>query len=148
MTQTRVTRQHTHPTCREPLAGRAWAFLSLARHIAWRRRWGSGWMAAAPPLPFFGSPKRPAPSIPPLTELALDALADNPSGLVDLRGIAEHLIVALLGKIMERGRLDYRLACLFRDAGHRDLADAMRELDLFAAVPSHNSIGERYGGCR
>ena len=103
---------------------------------------------ASPALPFYGSPKRPTPSIPPLTELALDSLADNPGGIIDLGGIAEHLTVALLGKIMQRGRLDYRLACIFRDAGHRDISDAMRELDLFAAVPSHNALGSRFGGCR
>ena len=107
----------------------------------------------SPPLPFFGSPQRArASAVPPLTDLALDALADNAAGIVDLQGISEDLTIALLGKIMQRGRLDYRLACIFRDSGHRDISEAMSSLDLFAAVPSHNALGSRgalgFGGCR
>ena len=83
-----------------------------------------------------------------MRHLALDVLADNPSGIVDLRGTAEHLTVQLLGRVMQRGRLDYRLACVFRDCGHRDLSEAMQSLDLFAAVPTHNALGSRHGGCR
>ena len=86
----------------------------------------------------------------PLFDLALDALADNSADIVELRGIAEELTIALLGKVLQRGRLDFRLACVFRDAGHRELSEAMQSLDLFSAVPSYNAIGHRggAGGCR
>ena len=108
-------------------------------------------MNEKPPLPFFGAPVRQVATsaVPPLTDLALDVLADNPDAIFDLGGIAEHLTVGLLAKIMRRGRLDYRLACVFRDCGHRDISEAMQSLDLFAAVPTHNVLGPRgSGGCR
>ena len=107
-------------------------------------------MDKPPPLPFFGSPKRPATSrVPPLTELALECVADNCAGIVSLAGIDQHFVVSLLAKIMQRGRLDYRLACVFRDCGHRDLSEAMQSLDLFSSMPTHNVLGPRgSGGCR
>lgn len=107
---------------------------------------------STPILPFVGTPTRQvASTVPPLTELCLDSIAENCANLVDLRGVAEEQTIALLGKIMSRGRLDYRLACIFRDAGHRELSEAMQSLDLFAAVPSHMALGHRGGfggGCR
>lgn len=103
----------------------------------------------SPPLPFFGAPVRQAASsVPPLTEMALNVLADNCADIPNLQGIPEELLVSLLGKIMQRGRLDYRMALVFIDSGHEDIADAMKSLDLFAAVPSHNAINYRGGGCR
>lgn len=102
---------------------------------------------SSPPLPFVGVPiarQLSHSTVPPLTDLVLETLADNCANIVDLQGIAEEQVIALLAKIMQRGRLDYRLACIFRDAGHAELSEAMRSLDLFAAVPSHNSIGRRH----
>ena len=106
-------------------------------------------MAERPPLDFSGG-RAPAQqrNVPRLADLALDALADNSADIHSLVGIAEELTIALLGKVMQRGRLDFRLACVFRDAGHRELSEAMQSLDLFSAVPSHNAIGHRGGGCR
>ena len=52
-----------------------------------------------------------------LTELALDILARNPQLIRDLRCTDEHLAVALLRRIMKNNFFDYRLACVFRDAG-------------------------------
>ena len=97
--------------------------------------------SSPPPLPF-GSYRR-GPTIPPLTEIALEALAANSEGLIDLGGIAEHHCAALLWKILQRGRLDYRLACLFRDAGHPEIRDAIQSLDLLSGIPTHNSLGCR-----
>lgn len=81
--------------------------------------------------------------VPPLTEMALNALAARPEVIYDLGGTAEHLAIDLLYKVMAAGRLDYRLACVFRDAGHDCITEAMSSLDLLSAVPSHNSIGRR-----
>ena len=107
-------------------------------------------MDQPPPLPFVGTPKRRTETdrVPPLSELVLDTLADNCAALVDLGGLAEEQIIALLARVIQRGRLDYRLACIFRDSGHDSLREAMQSLDLFSAVPSYNTIGHRGGGCR
>ena len=48
-----------------------------------------------------------------------------------------------LWKIVERGRLDYRLACVFRDAGHKEIKSAINELQLFDGMPAHMAIGCR-----
>ena len=81
--------------------------------------------------------------VPPLTMLCLDALASKPEVIYDLGGTAEHLALELLYKVLAAGRLDYRLACVFRDSGHDCIAEAMRGIDLLAAVPTHNSIRKR-----
>jgi hypothetical protein len=94
-------------------------------------------------LPFVGTGRKAAaaPGPPSLAELSLRTLAANSAGLVDLRGMSEDLLVELLRRIMQQGRLDYRLACVFRDAGHEDIREAMESLDLLAAMPTHNAIG-------
>ena len=89
------------------------------------------------------TPLRDPASVPPLTSLALDTLAANAHGLTCIRGVDIHLCAALLYRVMQRGMLDYRLACVFRDCGHADLADAVGSLDLLAAMPTHNSIQNR-----
>jgi hypothetical protein len=79
----------------------------------------------------------------PLTVLALHALADHPQELARLNhlaGLDEHLAVSLLRRVMANGRLDYRLACLFRDAGHDAIRDAIASLDLLEAMPTHNTV--------
>ena len=81
--------------------------------------------------------------MPLLTELALDTLAANLDELYDLRGIAEHLVVGLLYRIMSQGRLTYRLALVFRDAGHEEIRSAIESLDLLGSMPTHNSISKR-----
>ena len=75
-------------------------------------------------------------------------LPANPEMIYDLRGTAEHLAIGLLYRVMRHGRLDYRLACVFRDAGHSSIADAISSLDLLAGMPTHNALGNRNGGCR
>ena len=102
--------------------------------------------ASPPPLPFTARSSRPSHSVPPLTEICLEALAVHPEGLVDLRGIPEHLTVGLLYRIMHGAKLDYRLACVFRDAGHDPITEAINSLDLLASMPTHNALGSR--GCR
>ena len=82
-------------------------------------------------------------SVPPLTSLALDSLAANAHGLTCIRGVDIHLCAALLYRVLQRGGLDYRLACVFRDCGHADIADAVGSLDLLAAMPTHNSMQDR-----
>ena len=82
-------------------------------------------------------------SVPPLTSLALDSLAANAHGLTCIRGVDIHLCAALLYRVLQRGGLDYRLACVFRDCGHADIADAVGSLDLLAAMPTHNSMRDR-----
>ena len=52
----------------------------------------------------------------------------------------EHLAVGLLHRIMRAGRLDFRLACVFREAGHESLREAIEALDLVSAIPTHNTI--------
>ena len=85
--------------------------------------------------------------MPPLTDICLDQLAQHPEMIFDLRGIAEHLAVGLLYRIMRGAKLDYRLACVFRDAGHEPITEAINSLDLYSSIPTHNSLGSR-GGCR
>ena len=41
---------------------------------------------------------------------------------------------------MRAGRLDFRLACVFREAGHESLREAIEALDLVSAIPTHNTI--------
>ena len=74
--------------------------------------------------------------MPPLTSLTLDTLAQHADGLTSLRGIDIHLCTGLLYRIMKRGTLDYRLACIFRDSGHPDIAAAITELNLLDAIPT------------
>lgn len=55
------------------------------------------------PLPFVHKYPRMAATeqrVPPLTDLALDALANNPGAIVNLAGTAEHLAIGLLWRIM------------------------------------------------
>jgi len=78
-------------------------------------------------------------------ELSLRTLARHPDMIADLRCTDEHQAVALLRLIMEAGRLDHRLACIFRDAGHESIRSAIEGLDLLAGMPTHNSVQK---GCR
>ena len=101
-------------------------------------------MAAAPLLPW-ANVRRPqdTEAVPPLAELALEALAARPEGLVDLRCTAEHLVINLLEKLVRSGRFDYRVACVFRDAGHPRVTEFIEGLALLDAMPTHNSIACR-----
>ena len=83
--------------------------------------------------------------MPPLTELALDKLAEHPDAIVSLVGIADHLLVGLLYRIMQRGRLDYRLACVFRNAGYANITEAIDGLDLLASMPTFNAESKHCG---
>ena len=94
------------------------------------------WANRATPL---GEPA----SVPLLTSLALDSLAANAHGLTCIRGVDIHLCAGLLYRVLPRGGLDYRLACVFRDCGHADIADAVGSLDLLAAMPTYNSMHDR-----
>ena len=75
---------------------------------------------AAPPTEFL-----PVITVPPLTALSLQSLARHPTMIDDLRCTDEHQAVELLRLIMLAGRLDYRLACVFRDAGHESIRRCM-----------------------
>ena len=91
----------------------------------------------------WGNTHTPKKAFPSLQDIALDGLAAHPEMLNDLRCLDEHQIVALLWRIMQLGRLDFRLACVFRDAGHPVVTEAINSLDLVAAVPTHNSVPSR-----
>ena len=60
--------------------------------------------------------------VPSLIQLSLAALAANSEMIDDLRCTDEPLCTALLRLVMGAGRLDFRLACVFRDAGARRLS--------------------------
>ena len=92
------------------------------------------------PVLAWGNAHRPKKPFPSLQDIALDQLAANPEMLNDLRCLDEHQLVALLWRIFQRGSLDFRLACVFRDAGHPPITEAINSLDLVAAVPTHNSV--------
>lgn len=98
----------------------------------------SPWQAGA-------ATERRASAVPPLTELALDKLAEHPDAIVSLRCVADHLLVGLLYRIMQRGKLDYRLACVFRDAGHDEITEAIAGLDLLAGMPTFNAESKHCG---
>jgi hypothetical protein len=82
----------------------------------------------------------PVEPVPQLTHLVLDLMARKPELVDDLGGVDEHLAVGLLARIMRAGRLDFRLACVFRDSGHEMIREAIDSLDLVAAVPTHNTV--------
>ena len=82
----------------------------------------------------------PKQTVPPLTEIALDALAAHPDEIMFCPG-AEHLAIGLLYRVVTRGVLTYRLACIFRDSGHAPIKEAIESLDLFSSIPMHNCIG-------
>jgi hypothetical protein len=83
--------------------------------------------------------------VPSLTEIALNTIAAHPDAIVSLSFIPEQLVVRLLYLIMSAGRLDYRLATVFCDSGNPDVAAAIQELDLVAAMPTHNALGSSRG---
>eukprot|EP00967_Tisochrysis_lutea_P120019 scaffold196420_cov36-Tisochrysis_lutea.AAC.1 len=99
-------------------------------------------LTQSPVLLPWGDVRTPQPRepVPQLTQLALDCMARRPELIVDLSGTDEHLAVGLLGRIMRAGRLDFRLACVFRNAGHEAIREAIDALDLIAAVPTHNTL--------
>ena len=89
------------------------------------------------------APVRASGSVPRLSDLTLDTLAAHAEGLTSIKGVDLHLCTGLLYRIMQRGALDYRLACVFHDAGHPEMAAAIRELNLLDAIPTHNAIPKR-----
>ncbi len=92
-------------------------------------------------------PSRALRSAPPsLVDLALAAIADNCASLVDIRGVDEGLAVRLLGLILQRGKLDYRLCRVFIDAGHPALAEAVAGLNLFDGLACQKVDGGGGGG--
>ena len=85
--------------------------------------------------------------VPSLQDLALDTMAKYPDMIVDITCTAEHLALGLLWRLMNSGRLDFRLACVFRDSGHECLRQALEGLNLLDAMPTHNATaGSKY--CR
>ncbi|EOD13528.1 hypothetical protein EMIHUDRAFT_240750 [Emiliania huxleyi CCMP1516] len=80
---------------------------------------------AAGVLPWGGLRAALPPAVPSLTALALSTLAAHPELITDLS---------------LTGRLDFRLACVFREAGHESLREAIEALDLVSAIPTHNTI--------
>mmetsp|Transcript_24346 Transcript_24346/g.60380 ORF Transcript_24346/g.60380 Transcript_24346/m.60380 type:complete len:103 (-) Transcript_24346:228-536(-) len=95
---------------------------------------------ATPPALAWANMHTPRRRFPKLQDLALDKLASNPDMLNDLRCLDEHQAIALLERIFYAARLDVRLACVFRDAGHPVITEAINSLDLIAAMPTHNAL--------
>ena len=83
-----------------------------------------------------------------MADITLDALAAAPENitLTIVNSTDVHLAVALLRRVMAAGRLSFRIACVFRDCRHEEIAAAVAGLDYFAAVPTHNSIPKPRGG--
>jgi hypothetical protein len=107
--------------------------------------------------------------VPSLSDMCLDTLAAHADGLTSIQGVDIHLCTGLLYRIMQSrrcgsntgltspascsrftfllptagGTLSFKLALVFRDCGHPDIADAVRSLDLLAAIPTHNAIPKR-----
>lgn len=92
------------------------------------------------PLLAWGNTHTPKSKFPSLQELALDNLAAHPDMLIDLGCLDEHQAIALLWRVMKAARLDFRLACVFRDGGHQIIKEAIDDLDLVAAIPTHNAL--------
>ena len=84
-------------------------------------------------------------------DLVLDSLANNLDRLHDVRPIQEEaLVLALLQRIISKGRLNFRLAKLFQQCGHAHIEEALETADLLNALPgpmdpkaSVNSCGKR-----
>ena len=97
--------------------------------------------AGSSQLPWAGqrSPQ-PQSRVRSLQTLALEQLASRPEMIDDLRCTDEHQAIELLRRILGAGRLDYRLACVFRDSGHRSISEAMSGLDLLGSMPTHNTL--------
>lgn len=101
-------------------------------------------------------PRARAPTMPPsLVDLALAAIADRAAAIVDLQGLDEGLAVRLLGLILQRGKLDYRLCRVFMEAGHPALRDAVAGLNLYDGLACQKADGGggagrgfSPGGCR
>jgi hypothetical protein len=92
---------------------------------------------------------------PPLVDLALAAIADHCASLIDIQGLEEGLAVRLLGLILQRGKLDYRICRVFMASGHPALADAVAGLNLFDGLACQKpdggggvGFGFSPGGCR
>lgn len=83
-------------------------------------------------------PMQPAGQVPSLANLVLDHLAAQPDKITDVSCMAEHLAVGLLLRLHQKARLDFRLACIFHQSGHGEIVDAISQLNLFDAMPSHN----------
>lgn len=79
--------------------------------------------------------------VPSLTDMALDVLAAHPDSITDLTWVAEHLVVGLLYRLMTHGKLNYRLAIIFRDCGHDSIRGVIDGLDLLGSMPTYNSLG-------
>jgi hypothetical protein len=88
-------------------------------------------------------PGAPPGGVRSLVDLSLDALAAHSEYIYTLHGIDEDLTVALLYRIIQRNKLNVRLAHVFMASGHDELAEAMGKLDLYGAIPSHMSIPGR-----
>ncbi|KAL3893723.1 MAG: hypothetical protein SGPRY_014033, partial [Prymnesium sp.] len=97
-------------------------------------------MASPPPALAWGNSHLRSSGFPSLQELALRRLAAAPDLLQDLRGLDQHLAVSLLKRLFQSAKLDYRLACVFRDAGHPEITEVINSLDLVAAVPTYNLV--------
>lgn len=97
-----------------------------------------------PPIPPSWTCRVPAVNnnlVPPLTDMALDVLAAHPDSITDLSWVAEHLVVGLLYRLMTQGRLNFRLAVIFRDCGHDSIREVIDSLDLLGSMPTYNSLG-------
>jgi len=91
------------------------------------------WARAAPTA----AAERPkAHRIPPLSETVLNWLACHPDSIIDLRPVKEErLVLALLHRIISKGRLDFRLAKVFQECGHEEIESALAHADLLDGIP-------------
>lgn len=106
-------------------------------------------------VPLAEAIRSPTLATPPsLVEASLAAIADNCDALVDIQGLDEGLAVRLLGLILQRGKLDYRLCRVFIESGHPQLAAAVSSLNLYEGLSCQRMDGgagfKRFspGGCR
>lgn len=85
-----------------------------------------------------------ASSPPSLAVLCLDLLSEHLDE-ADLRALPEHLVMALLATIVQRGQLTYPTAVLFSRSGHRAVEQWIaRNVDLSKGVFTSNPND----GCR
>ena len=106
-------------------------------------------------VPLAEAIRSPTLATPPsLVEASLAAIADHCDALVDIQGLDEGLAVRLLGMILQRGKLDYRLCRVFIESGHPQLAAAVSSLNLYEGLSCQRMDGgagfKRFspGGCR
>ena len=60
-------------------------------------------------------------SISSLEDKCCDVIAKNADHLTSIRGLDIQLCVKVLAKILEKGKLNYNIALVFRESGHEEV---------------------------